>query len=67
MAMALSSYRLCGRVPFKSDNAAKLEELIVQGELSFTECEWSHIGDKGMCPYPKWAKQLTRLNLILKH
>jgi len=31
---------LCGRVPFQSDNAAKLEELILQGELKFMELEW---------------------------
>ena len=39
--------RLCGRVPFQSDSAAKLEELILEGELKFTELEWINTSQGG--------------------
>ena len=41
-------HRLCGRVPFKSDSAGKLEELIMQGELNFREIEWINVSQPGM-------------------
>lgn len=43
--------RLCGRVPFQSDNAAKLEELILQGELKFMELEWINTSQGGQWKY----------------
>ena len=40
-------HRLCGRVPFQSDSASKLEELISQGELKFGEVEWINVSSSG--------------------
>ena len=40
--------RLCGRVPFQSNSPAKLEELIMQGELKFGEIEWINVSQEGM-------------------
>ena len=39
--------RLCGHVPFKGETAAKLEELILQGELTFQEIEWLNVSQVG--------------------
>ena len=43
-------HRLCGRVPFQSDNPGKLEELIMQGELKFGEIEWINVSQAGISP-----------------
>lgn len=40
-------YRLCGRRPFESNNALKLEELIQKGELTFSEIEWINVSQTG--------------------
>ena len=50
-AMSFLQNRLCGRVPFQSDNAAKLEELILQGELKFMELEWINTSQGGQWTY----------------
>ena len=34
-------------MPFQSDSAAKLEELILEGELKFTELEWINTSQGG--------------------
>ena len=39
--------RLCGKVPFQSDTATKLEESILKGEVKFREVEWITVSDKG--------------------
>ena len=41
--------RLCGRFPFSSDTAAKLEEVIASGKLTFSEIEWINVSDMGEC------------------
>ena len=38
---------MCGRVPFQSENAAKLEEVIMRGELKFGEVEWVNVSQPG--------------------
>lgn len=48
---------LCGRVPFQSDSASKLEELISQGELKFGEVEWINVSSS--------AKDLIRAMLCV--
>ena len=40
-------FRLCGHVPFQSDSPAKLEEVIMQGELKFSEIEWINVSQSG--------------------
>ena len=39
--------RLCGKVPFQSDTATKLEESILKGDVKFREVEWITVSDKG--------------------
>ena len=34
-------------MPFQSDTPAKLEELITQGELKFSEIEWINVSERG--------------------
>ena len=38
---------MCGRFPFHSNSALKLEELVLKGELTFPEIEWINVGDVG--------------------
>ncbi len=47
--LCVSVCRLCGRVPFKGETAAKLEEVILQGQLTFHEIEWINTSQVGRC------------------
>lgn len=46
-SMGVIMYQLlCGQLPFHSDNAVKLEELISRGELTFSEIEWINVSSR---------------------
>ena len=46
-SMLLLCCSLCGKFPFHSSNRMKLEELILIGELTFTEIEWTNVSQTG--------------------
>ncbi len=39
---------MCGRFPFQSNVASKLEELVQEGKLTFYEIEWINVSQAGM-------------------
>ena len=65
--VSLFCLRLCGKVPFQSDSAAKLEELILEGELKFTELEWINTSQGGERRYTHTPVALQGRQTVTVH
>ena len=62
---SLSACRLCGRYPFHSNSPMKLEELILKGQLTFSEIEWINVGDGGKTTVSESTISLLKMWLPL--
>ena len=47
VTVSLFVSRLCGKVPFQGDSLLKLEAVILQGTLTFSEPEWAQVSEQG--------------------